>query len=685
MKSQMRSTMWMLFLVMGFVCFSGCKKKISAADRCGDGFLDPGEECDRDIMPASTCMELGYYDQQVQLTCKSDCTYDLSVCLAGRCGDGIIQGIHKEDCDGDNLAGVTCASLGLGGGTLRCNPYCRYDVSMCETTAQCGDGTVAFPFELCEPTDLRGESCQTRGYYEGTLTCAEDCRDFDESGCSQRCGDQDVQTIHGEVCDGTNLDGQTCESLGYRPGQLGCNALCQFDFSGCDGYCGDGDIQGAWEQCDGANLDGKTCESIGYHPGTLGCNATCELVVSGCGGYCGDGILQTDHEVCEGADLNGQTCMSLTGLVFGELLCGSDCQFVNNCLAVVAISAGGEYSCAVLENGTARCWGQNSSGQLGNGTTTSSPTPVMVAAADVVAISAGNEHTCAMLQNGTARCWGRNQFGQLGDNSTTNRSSPVAVSGLTGVVTISAGNEHTCAVLQNGTARCWGRNQYGQLGIGTASYDLVLSPAAVSGLSTVEGISTGGFHACALLGNGTVRCWGYNNGGQLGNGTMSTEPTPSPVAVSGLTNAATISAGWHHTCAVLWDGTARCWGINTYGRLGDGSTTHRSTPAQVSGLTNAASIAAGLLHTCAVLGDGTVRCWGYNNWGQLGNGTTSTGSNTAPVIVTGLTNAASITAGGYHSCSVLGTGTARTWGRNEVGQLGDGSTNSSSVPVMVLP
>lgn len=189
-------------------------------------------------------------------------------------------------------------------------------------------------------------------------------------------------------------------------------------------------------------------------------------------------------------------------------------------------------------------------------------------------------------------------------------------------------------------------------------------------------ITTGGFFTCALFDDGTVRCWGYNYHGQLGDGT--TTDSNVPVLVSGLSNVSSISAGDHHTCAVMEDGTARCWGDNYYGQLGDGTTTDSKVPVVVSGLSNVYGISAGGGRTCAVLVDGTAHCWGDTTSEQLGDGNYTTRAEQV-----GLRNVRSISSGRDHTCAVLDDGTARCWGHNVVGQLGDGTTIGSTVPVVV--
>jgi alpha-tubulin suppressor-like RCC1 family protein len=331
---------------------------------------------------------------------------------------------------------------------------------------------------------------------------------------------------------------------------------------------------------------------------------------------------------------------------------------------VTAITAGGFHSCARMSDGTARCWGVNFSGQLGDNTTTYSTVPVTVvdptdtaqALTGIASITAGSGHTCAVMTNGTARCWGVNSYGQLGNNTDTNSTVPVTVvdptdttQALTGIASITADGLHTCAVMTNGTARCWGGNDVGQLGNNTTSTSAVpvtvLDPDGTDSLLDVASIDAGANGTCAVMTDTTARCWGEGNG--YANGSLLPVTPIDPASGQALTGITNISAGTYYGCAALSDNTARCWNYNVYGQLGDNTTTNSTGVVTVvdptntaQALTGIASITAGGLHTCAVMTNGTARCWGRNldqrgdGGGQLGNGTT-TNSN-VPVTVTGL-------------------------------------------------
>ncbi|MCX7556568.1 hypothetical protein OS187_06990 [Xanthomonadaceae bacterium JHOS43] len=344
---------------------------------------------------------------------------------------------------------------------------------------------------------------------------------------------------------------------------------------------------------------------------------------------------------------------------------------------VVQVSAGLAHSCAVTGNGAVRCWGSNEYGQLGDGGSTDRNTPVQVSGLDsgVQQVGVGRDHSCALTGSGAVLCWGRNEFGQLGDGTTTQRLLPVPVSGLSGgVQAIGVGGSFSCALNASGAVLCWGGNTFGSLGDGSTSQRSV--PGLVSGLSTgVAAISTGNAHACAIVAtSGALRCWGYNAGGQLGNG--STESQVVPATVSGLGGGvATVAAGVLHTCATLAaTGAARCWGNNFRGQLGDGSFVNRTLPVDVSGLSgNVVRLGIGHYHSCAQLTDGTVRCWGDNYHGQLGIGAGSHGQPTSAALP-GLDGIVSLAAGHHHACAVASDGMARCWGANNRGQIGMGET-----------
>ncbi len=305
-----------------------CDTKTKNVDSCGDGFVDPGEQCDT-TTGENSCASLGYYNALGTLTCTSDCQFDDSSC-GGRCGDSLVQEGDGETCDGGNLNGQTCQSLGYTGGTLACGAGCTYDVSGC--AGRCGNGVID-EGEVCDGAALSGETCQSQGYHGGELVCATDCSGYNVDNCVAvgRCGDGVIQATYQEECDRTQLDGQTCVSQGHYPGTLACDPdTCQFDFAGCAGRCGDGVIQSSYgEACDSSALGGQTCEGLGLHAGTLTCGANCQFVTTGCGGSCGDGVAQTTFgEDCDVVDLAGETCVS-QGYHPGTLGCDlATCRFV---------------------------------------------------------------------------------------------------------------------------------------------------------------------------------------------------------------------------------------------------------------------------------------------------------------------------------------------------------------------
>jgi len=336
-----------------------------------------------------------------------------------------------------------------------------------------------------------------------------------------------------------------------------------------------------------------------------------------------------------------------------------------------------------------------------------------------LSVAAGKAHTCAVNWDGVAKCWGSDFSGQLGinrDNATVpqenwpvsnvrygtyNMPGPGASAApIPKIIAISAGNQHTCALSADGQVWCFGASGSGQLGetysIGggrnKAFASLVYTEVSATDrtpLTDVVAISAGDFHTCAVTKAGTVRCWGKNENGQLGDGSSGAGViVVLPGSVPGLANITAISAGWSHTCAIGAGGQGYCWGLNTYGALGDNSTEQRTTPVQVvgsgSGLT---SIAAGAAHTCATR-NGLALCWGRGINGALGHGTITDlpypSDATSVTFMPASLDAVSVIAGDQSSCAQLnglGPSALRCWGSGMVGELGDGFKGSASVSV----
>ncbi|MEK2646660.1 RCC1 domain-containing protein [Bdellovibrio sp. BCCA] len=469
---------------------------------------------------------------------------------------------------------------------------------------------------------------------------------------------------------------------------------------------------------------------------SVGGNHTCALLDNStvkCWGYNGNGRLGQGHTNSLG-DGAGEMGDSLPAVDLGT---GR---------TVLQVSAGINHSCALLDNSTAKCWGFNGWGQLGQGNMNylgdaagemgnalpalkfgTSPSrlvkvqdPELIRARRFKQMAAGNNHTCAILDNSTVKCWGNNTYGQLGQGHINNLGDgagemgdslpPISLGTGRTAVQVSAGYYHSCALLDNATVKCWGSNSVGQLGqghtndLGDGAGEMGDSLPAINlgtGRTAVQ-ISTGSHFTCALLDNSTVKCWGYNNYGQLGQGHINNlgdgagemgDSLPTVSLGTGRT-AVQISAGDSHACALLDNSTVKCWGYNTYGQLGQGHTNRLGDGAGEMGDSlsainlgtgrTALQISAGIFHTCALLDNSTVKCWGVNGVGQLGQGHTNFLGDGAgemgdslPAISLGAgRTAVQISAGNNHTCALLDNSTVKCWGYNNYGQLGQGNTNS---------
>ena len=421
----------------------------------------------------------------------------------------------------------------------------------------------------------------------------------------------------------------------------------------------------------------------------------------------------------------------------------------------VAIDVGREHSCAVHRNGEMSCWGDNWRGELGDGRyghDFDSSLPVRVRDIyNAVSVSAGTANTCALLATGEVSCWGDNELGQVGNGQSIQTSLepvspfPSIVPDINDATEISVGETFACAKREAGEISCWGSNSLGQLGSFEAA-DMSAMP--ISTLEDVardgiELVTAGSFHACAVLRDGGVVCWGDNLFGQLGNGQERTYE-PKKVKVARLNDAADVSASHNHTCALHETGEVSCWGRRWKGRDGDSATGSAAPwPVKLPGISDAVSVSSGRDASCALLESSVIRCWGFimgnsftetsdgeispvplpvplqapegaselsgvvasaihfcglyidgavscagdNAYGQLGNGQFNPDFfDWIPRLVVGMDDAVELSLGYDHSCAATATGEVYCWGRNNYGQLGNGELNvtyNSTIPEQV--
>jgi len=478
-----------------------------------------------------------------------------------------------------------------------------------------------------------------------------------------------------------------------------CGGLCVASASSAvcmNPTCGDGRVEND-EQCD----DGNTVDEDA-------CTNACHNA------FCGDGSLWSGHEKCDdGNNAPHDGCSPV---------CGAD---------VASVSAGLYNTCALGVNGIVQCWGYNASGQLGDGDTSTRgyssqdmgvnlPIAQLGTGMTATALASGDTASCAILTDGSIKCWGQNSYGGLGVGDSAPRGNgqnqmgdhlpavPLG-SGRTALA-VAVGSYHACAVLDDHSVKCWGYNASGQLGIGDtqARGDVPNElgdalPAVNLGTGrTAVAVAAGNLHSCALLDDGSVKCWGYNGYGAIGTGDGSSrgdgigamgDDLPAVKLGTGRT-AKAITAGEYHTCALLDDSSVKCWGYNGYGQLGQGDTASRGYSSSDLGDTlkpidlgtgrTATRVVAGYYSTCVVLDNGGVKCWGYNAQGGLGVGDTASrgdgvnemGNYLVQVNLGTSRTATNIAVGQSHTCAVLDNSTIKCWGGDNYGQLGVGSSQS---------
>jgi cysteine-rich repeat protein len=490
--------------------------------------------------------------------------------------------------------------------------------------------------------------------------------------------DTGTSTESGDACVIGSLDCECTPGGGCDPG-LECTA----------GVCSDPNSEtGTCSQLGCDCVDDEGCDE-----GLVCFESTCVV------DNCGDEIVDPSETCDDGNEIDGDGC-------------DNDCSYTQ----VLELSLGGVHSCALIEGGRIRCWGHNGSGQLGSGIPGNIGDDELPSSAGdlplpaAVDIEAGGAHTCAVFENGDVRCWGFNTSGQLGLG---NSASVAAIGddepldGLAKVELIAPANELGVGVLQtcvrvSGQLRCWGAGAFGELGlanvanVGDDEQPLDV-PGVMLGGEPVT-LAIGGSHGCAIMATGTLRCWGRNDFGQLGLGsTAHVGDDEHPLALPEVdaislnfprdTSLLDITAGLSHTCMLLSTGDVICWGAGNLGQLGQANgltwgdipseTPANLGPIQLGG--SASAIAAGYLHTCALLEGGMMRCWGSSDSGQLGNGDEEfVGLTDVPVARDPVTLSGpvkSIACGAAHTCVVFEDQQVGCWGSNEYGQLGYGHTD----------
>ncbi len=657
-----------------------------------------------------------------------------SACSGGR---ACYPGSHGTSCDHD----YECVS-GFCTDRVCCNAACDGVCRVCDAAGACQAVASASDPDTCSST-VAGGSCAAPCMCDVGAVCSTSpagACSADGQCASGRClGGVCCDAACPGACRSCNSDhtgqaqGSCAPILAGRDPFNECAAHLVCDGTGaCYNKAIGQPCAYAYECASAVCIDGVCCGSA--------CSAVCQscnaAYTASPSGVCDDidNGIDPDRECaggasCDGngacwAKANGAACSAnhecLSGLCAGSI-----------CIArVMQLALGGNFTCALLDDGRVKCWGGNSQGQLGLGDTlprgdnpgemgANLPAVSFGTGRRAISLAAGDSHACAILDNGALKCWGENTWGQLGVGDGSDRGDqagemgdslpPVSLGTGRIVRNVSAGDMHTCAILDNQQLKCWGENFVGQLGLGNTvprgknSTNMGDSlPAVALGTGrTAASVAAGGLHTCAILDNGQTKCWGSNAYGKLGLGDTAHRGDNAgemgdalPTVNFGTGRVASLLAGGTvHTCAVLNNAGVKCWGFNSTGGLGLGDTSHRGDgPGEMgdnlplvglgSGRT-ALGVAVGEFHSCARLDASEMKCWGNGTYGALGLGDVNVRGDQAgemgdslPVVSLGTgRSAVAIAAGSPHTCALLDNGRAKCWGRNSSGELGLGDTN----------
>jgi len=571
-----------------------------------------------------------------------------------------------KQCTNEVCSHGACATV-CGGGTSRCGSDC---VDLLSDVNNCGMCANACPSGNVCSKGTCALTCQS-----GLTNCSGDCVDVTQD--DSNCGACNAPCGGGQVCTGST-----------------CVATCGTGWTTCP--VGDSGTTCANTQEDTQNCG--TCGNVcpeGYlcspKAGVGTCGLQCNGGTSKCSNECVDENIDPGHcGSCTTACTTGETCSNAHCCPSATPYYCGGCDTFADCVSKEGghIIAGDNYTCAINPAGAVYCWGDNDYGEAGTGDSTTFMYDTAQAAAGlsngIISLGAGEVTACAITGGGLLYCWGDDSYGELGDNTTTFNTvySPESI-GLSNVIHAAGTYDATCWLLGTGAVECAGEDDNYEIANGSApsfiNYVTPSSTLLTSGVATIAAASAGfsdGEMFCAVLTSGSVKCWGtcfdYGFTGSLGDGT--TTQSSTPITVSGITTATSVSVSDTHACIVLSTGALECWGDNTYGEVGNGKSGTTPTKPVTATLTGVSRVAVGSDFTCALTTAGAVECVGYNCDGELGNGKSSCAATTAwqtPIA----SGAIDLAAGGSHACALLATGKAQCWGNGSSGQVGNGTYN----------